>query len=256
MGAVREFATEQSKPGDAFGSGAPRALGRERAFFTGMAMAMTVIAFVGFAPSYYLKPYFGVPPQLTPLLHAHGVAATLWMLLLPLQARLIAANRRQTHRTLGAFGAVVAAAMIGLAVTAAVVRVRSGLLGAVEGGPPPTLVLALALGGSATFSALIGAALFLRNRPDAHKRLILIGTLDPVNAAMARVPGVLPLGLPAFFALTDLFIVAIALYDWSKFRRIHPATVFGAGILVASQAGRVWISETATWSQFVTWLTS
>jgi hypothetical protein len=203
-----------------------------------------------------LKPYFGVPLQLTPLLHAHGVTATLWMLLLPLQAGLIAANRRQTHRALGTFGALVAAAMIGLAVTAAIVRVRSGELGAIEGGPPPALVLALALGGSATFSALIGAALFLRNRPDAHKRLILIGTLDPVNAAMARVPGVLPLGLPTFFALTDLFVVAIALYDWSKFRRVHPATVFGAGILVASQAGRVWISETAVWSEFVAWLTS
>jgi hypothetical protein len=137
MGAVKEFAAEQSKSGDAFGSRAPRAISTERAFFMGTAMAMTAIAFVGFAPSYYLKPYFGVPPQLTPLLHAHGVAATLWMLLLPLQAGLIAANRRRTHRALGASGALVAAAMIGLAVTAAIVRARSGLLGAIEGGPPP-----------------------------------------------------------------------------------------------------------------------
>ena len=37
-------------------------------------------AFVGFAPSYYLRSFSPAPP-LTTLVHLHGMAATAWMLL-------------------------------------------------------------------------------------------------------------------------------------------------------------------------------
>src|SRR5690606_6343866 len=66
---------------------------KERAFFSSMAGLMALIAFAGFAPSYYLKAHFGAPPALTPLLHWHGAAFTLWMVLLITQTSLIASGR-------------------------------------------------------------------------------------------------------------------------------------------------------------------
>src|SRR5918998_662628 len=73
---------------------------RERLFYTGMAVAFVITVFAGFARTYYLRPYFGTP-QLTPLLHLHGVVFTSWLVLLLAQTALVAANRTNIHRRLG-----------------------------------------------------------------------------------------------------------------------------------------------------------
>ena len=78
----------------------------ERAFFVGMALAMIITVFVGFAPSYYVPR--ADAQQLTPLLHIHGAAATAWMLLFLTQTGLVAAHRVDIHRRLGLAGAAVA----------------------------------------------------------------------------------------------------------------------------------------------------
>jgi hypothetical protein len=59
---------------------------REHLFHTGMAVAVVLTVFAGFARTYYLKPYFG-SPSLTPLLHLHGLVFTSWLVLRPLQKR-------------------------------------------------------------------------------------------------------------------------------------------------------------------------
>lgn len=46
-----------------------------------------------------------------------------------------------------------------------------------------------------------------------------------LRAPLARLPWVLRAGFPAFFGLTDLFIVAMLVYDLTTRRRVHPATV-------------------------------
>ena len=51
-------------------------------FFTGMALVIALTAFVGFAPSYYLRGFSAAAP-LTTLVHLHGALATSWILLLP-----------------------------------------------------------------------------------------------------------------------------------------------------------------------------
>jgi hypothetical protein len=94
---------------------------------------------------------------------------------------------------------------------------------------------------------LFGSALLLRRRTGYHKRLVLIATLELVTAAMARWPGVAPFGPPAFFALTDLFLVALVVYDFKSRGRIHPATLWGGLFLIASQPLRLVIGFSAAW---------
>lgn len=228
-------------------------LRRERMFFSGMAIAMTLIAIIGFAPSYYLKAHFGTP-ALSPLLHWHGAAFTLWMVLLIAQTSLIAAGRVALHRQLGVAGIVLAVTMMVLGGVVAITRAQQGVLGVP--GVPPLVFLAIPLMTLVVFPVLFGLAIHFRRRSDIHKRLMLIATVELVTAAIARLPGLGPLGPPAFFGAADLFVVAIAIYDWRTRGRLHPATIWAGLFLLASQIGRLAISGTQAWHSFAVWLTS
>jgi hypothetical protein len=227
---------------------------RERVFFGGMTVALFVAVLVGFGPSYYFRTVAGSPVALSPALHIHGAVFTVWMVLLVVQSTLIAAGRSQLHRQLGAAGAVLAALMMALGAYVAITRFQTGLMEAPPGIPVGAL-LAIALATVVVFPVLFGAALLLRRRTDFHKRLVLIATLELVTAAVARWPGVLPYGPIAFFALTDLFLVAIAVYDFRTRGRLHPATLWGGLFLIVSQPLRLAIGVSAPWNALAASLT-
>lgn len=231
---------------------------RDRRFFTGMAMAAMLVVFAGFAPSYYLKFVIGRPTvsgvqTLSPLLHVHGLVFTAWMILYLVQTRLIAARRVGLHRRLGVAGAVLAAAMVAVGCAAAIDAARRGATP--PGGPPPLVFMAIPFADMVIFSTLVGAGIWFRARADIHKRLMLTSTISLLTAAIARLPGVIPLGPLAYFALTDLFVVACLVYDRMTRGRVHPAFWWGGGLLLASQVGRLALSGTAAWLAFATWVT-
>jgi len=223
---------------------------RQRLFFTSMPIAMAAAVFVGFAPTYYLKTAYGTP-ALTPLYHVHGLVFSLWMVLLVTQPALVAARRIDLHRRLGAIGGVLAGVMV---LTALAVAVDLGRRGAAPPGVPPLSFLAVPLATVIVFPALTGAAIAWRRQPEMHKRLMLIGTLELVPAGIARWPGLAAGGPLAYFGLTDLFLVAMLLFDLATRGRPHPATVWGGLFLVASQVLRIVISGTGPWLAFAGWL--
>jgi len=226
---------------------------REHLFYIGMAIAVAATVFAGFAPTYYLRPVFGAPP-LIPLLHLHGLVFTSWLVLLLTQTTLVAANRTDVHRRLGIAGAVIAVLMVVVGTMTAIIRAKQGA--APPGGPPPLVFLAIPLGDMLVFSSLVGAGFYFRRRPDVHKRLMLLATISILAAAIARLPlGILKAGPPAFFGLTDLFIVACLLYDLISRGRIHRATALGGLVIVASQPLRLMLAGTSAWMSFATWLT-
>ena len=223
---------------------------QQRVFFTSMPVAMAVAVFVGFAPTYYLKTAYGTP-ALTPLYHLHGLLFSLWMALIVAQPALVAARRISLHRRLGSVGGVLAAAMV---LTALAVAIDLGRRGAAPPGVPPLSFLAVPLATVLVFPALIGAALAWRRHPETHKRLMLIGTLELVPAGIARWPGLAAVGPLAYFGITDLFLVAMLLFDLATRGRPHPATLWGGLFLVASQVLRLVISSTGPWLAFAGWL--
>ena len=232
----------------------------ERLFFGGMAAALLITVVVGFSPTYYLRGAFG-SPELTPSLLAHGFAFSGWMVLLVVQTSLIAAHRADIHRRLGVLGAALGVLMMILGAYVAISRVAAGVTV-----PPPGITpqqgLALPLATIVVFPVLLGCALWFRNRADIHKRLVLIATLDLVTAAVGRMPGIfipvgsIALGPVGLFGVTDLFIVAIAVFDWRSRGRIHAATLWGGAFLIVSQPGRLLIGATPAWQSFAAWLTS
>ena len=95
-----------------------------------------------------------------------------------------------------------------------------------------------------------------------------MATIGIVIAAVARLP-VLFMGgygvfgsmgptelFLVFFAATDLFLVAAMGYDLATRGRIHPAYLWGGGLLVVSQAARLWLMHTEAWQAFAKMLTT
>lgn len=83
---------------------------------------------------------------------------------------------------------------------------------------------------------------------------MLLATLSILGAAVARTPPALAWGPPFFFGVVDLLILAVAGYDLATRRRVHPATAWGALLVVASQPLRLAVGGTAAWRAFADWV--
>lgn len=226
---------------------------REHLFYTGMAAAIVLTVFAGFARTYYLGPYFGAR-ALSPLLHLHGVVFSSWVVLFVTQTVLVAAHRTDIHRRLGIAGALSAALIVVVGTTTAIIRAKQGAT-PLEGVSPLSFMI-VPLGDMLVFACLIGAGFYFRRRADIHKRLMLLATISILSAAIARLPfEFLKAGPPAFFALNDLFIVACLVYDLVTRGRVHRATAWGGLLIVASQPLRLWFGGTSVWLAFASWLT-
>ena len=227
----------------------------ERRFFTGMALAILAVVFAGFSRGFYLRAFFPghpVPPE--PFFAVHGVVFTAWIVLLVTQARLVARGRLDLHRRLGAFGALLAMLMVVLGTIGALIAARRPG-GFVEVPIPPLQFLAVPIFEMVLFPAFVAIGLASRREPQAHKRWMLLATLAILTAAVARIPIIERLGPPAYFAGVDLFIVALAIWDFRTRGRLHPATLWGGLVLIVSQPLRLVVSGTKGWLAFARWAT-
>jgi hypothetical protein len=238
----------------AVSAAAVRTARRTRRFYVGMAIAITITVFAGFSRSYFLKSWYGAP-ELSRLLHVHGLVFTAWVLFFLSQALLVATGRTYLHRRMGIGGAVLAALVVIVGTAVAITRVKTGV--SPIPGVPPLAFLAIPFFDMVVFAVLVSTALYFRRRLEAHKRLMTLSMITLLAAPIARLNfPLLPPGPPTFFGLADLFIVAMLVYDLSTRGKVHPATIWGGLLIVASQPLRLMISGTAPWLAFASWLTS
>ncbi|PYX40267.1 MAG: hypothetical protein DMG81_06820 [Acidobacteria bacterium] len=222
----------------------------DHAFFSGMAIIMACAVFTGFARTYYLSAYFGTHATtsgrpFSTIVRVHAALFTTWVLLFLVQTSLVAARRVAVHRRLGVSVAVLAAAMIVVGTATAVDGARHG---AAPPGLDPLSFLVIPLGDMVVFTVLIAAALTLRRNKEAHKRLMLLAFTAILVAAVARFPGMVAAGPLWFFGLTFLTVLALVMtYDLVTRRRVHPAYVWGGGLLILSVPARLAISTTHAW---------
>jgi hypothetical protein len=219
----------------------------QRWFWLAGALLAALVVFVGFSPTFYLRTLFGAP-QLSTLKVVHGIVFSAWVVLFVAQTSLVATNRRDTHRALGAFGALLLVAMCLVGYRLAIESGRSGFT------PDPAKVSALSfmavpLFDLAVFALLVSMALLLRARSDWHKRLMLIATLSLLPPAIARVAMQFPPlpVLPIAFGGTALLIVAAIVVDRVTLRRLHPAALLGGLIVILSLPARLLIGRTQAW---------
>jgi hypothetical protein len=224
---------------------------KDRLFYAGMAIAMAATVFVGFAPTFFLKVFSNAPP-LSPLLHLHGLAFASWYAIFFAQTVLIAKGKPHLHRRLGLAALCLAVLMAFLGVMAAINAIRTNHT---PPGLDPRSFLVLPFFGIAVFATLASAGFVFRKRPETHKRLMLLASIAMLDAAIARIPGVMATGGPlASFGLQDLFVIACIAYDFLSRRRIHPAYLFGGLFMLAAQPLRIIVAGTPWWLAFGDWL--
>ncbi len=233
-------------------------------FYVWMAVSCALVAFGGFAPTYWLQWPVGtfVGP---PLLHIHGALFSAWTLLLVWQTYSVANGRVDRHRASGLAGIALATAMVVIGFATAIYSLRTGL--AAGFGDRVRAFFIVPVSTLLLFMGFFVAAISNIRRPEWHKRLMLLATISLLPAAVARWffvaatgggPGLRPgLGqpLPVSFAaapglLVELLMVAGMIYDWRSRGRPHLAWLLGAAITTAVVLLRSPISATSGWMSF------
>ena len=230
-------------------------------FYVWMATVCSVVAFAGFAPTYWLQLPAGTFVG-SPLLHLHGLLFSTWTIYLLLQTILAARGRVGRHRAWGLLGISLATAMVfvGFAVANGVLATR---LAAGYGDAARAFHIA-SISMMTLFGGFVFIAILYVSRPEIHKRLMLLATVSMLPPAIARLffavsvgigPGLRPgLGpprtvesvlVPALVA--DALILAGVIYDMRTRGRPHPTYLIGGAIVLAVQVLRIPLSTTPLW---------
>jgi hypothetical protein len=226
-----------------------------------MALAILVVVFAGFAPTYYLLPWLqGVTVRgaaggssLNGLIHLHAAVFSAWIILFLVQAGLIATRRTQLHRRLGVASVALAAAVVVLGIVVALYSAR-------QGHTPPgwrndAAFLPVGFTSIVLFAGFVTAGYMKRRQSAYHKRLMLLATISMTVPALARLVRmaalpVLPTGVWGALIIVNVFLVAMIVYDLGRLGRLHPATMWGVAIMVVSWPLRLTIGETDAWQAF------
>jgi hypothetical protein len=220
----------------------------ERRFFTGLAIAAFIVVYVGFARTFFLRPWFpDAPAPSESIFLVHGIVFACWSVLLVVQTSLVALGRYEVHRALGIVGVALAASMVVLGVAGALVA-ASRSTGFVGLPVPPLQFLIVPIADMTLFATFVALAVLRRYDAQAHKRWMILATVNLLVAAFARWPGVISLGNPfVYMGLADLFIVALVVWDVRTRGRLHPVTLWGGLAVIVSQPLRLALSGTAAW---------
>jgi hypothetical protein len=219
-------------------------------FFSGMSWLLFATAFVGFAPTYYLAGMVRAPLPST-IIHLHGIAFTLWMLLLVTQTSLVSAGRVDFHRRLGIGGTMLAGVMVVLGVLAATDSLAR------EAGPPgrdPKFFYIVPMTSMVAFGTIMIFAIRNRKNSPAHKRLVLIATTSLMVAAIGRFH-IAAVYKNSFVAtlLSFTFLLMLVAYDLWSTHKIHRATLWASLFMIVLYEIRFPIGKTETWHAFASW---
>jgi hypothetical protein len=232
-------------------------LNPDRLFFGGMAVAILLTIFAGFAPTYYLFPWLhGVTSRgvagganLSLLVHVHAIVFTLWIILFIAQVGLIANRQYALHRGLGAASLVLAGAMLVVGYLTAVDAAR---IGSSPPGWDDRAFLLIPLTSLALFGYFVVAAIVDRRRPDYHKRLMLLAMIALLLPALARIvrmahPPFLPVGVLGGLVVLNLYLAALIAFDLVRLGRIHPVTLWGSLAFLVAWPARIAFGTSDAW---------
>jgi len=216
----------------------------ERAFFAGMAVLILATVLFGFAKTYFMAGMVAAPLP-NKLIHIHGAAFTLWIVLLITQIALVSAKQVRVHKQLGLWGFGLAVVMVGLGLTAAVNALRRGV--AVNGLDAQTFFI-VPVTAIFLFAVIIGFSYRLRRNPAAHKRLVIIATIALLDAAVGRWPiHALQVHPPLQDVVLLGFLVLVAAYDLLSLHKIHRATIWASALCIVVHLVRIPIGQSAPW---------
>lgn len=214
-------------------------------FHLAMAVAMLVLVLVGFARTFFLRPFFDTYDVVW-YVYGHGALMTLWFVWYVAQTALVARGRVDFHRCMGALGAWVGLlAILSACGVAFAIVTRQRLAGRdVEAEVEHFAdVVWTNLSSICVFAVFFGLALLLRRRPALHSRLMLLATMSLLGPALVRAwvlpsfevwPGMDVNTLVFYHGMRAALPLAMVLHELRTTRRLHPVTALGIPALFAA----------------------
>src|SRR5262249_17750957 len=157
------------------------------------------------------------------------------------------------HRRLGVIGVGVAVAVV----VASSVTIVRGVPRATAFGVPAVALSGAVVGDTEaliSFASFVAAAVYLRRRVAAHRRLMFIASHSIIAAAVFRIRW---FGDGATFAPVFMLacIVALGVHDVVTRKRIHPATLVGIAVFLVTWVVLRFVAfNSGLGAAFVEWL--
>lgn len=202
-----------------------------RYFYLCMSLLMASIVVWGFSRSVNQNLFHASPPRPL-LLWIHGTAFSTWIVFFILQSALVRVRRVTVHRTLGWFGATLAACMTVLGFTIAIVMTRFDIT--VLHQKDVASFLSIPFEDMIIFGSCVALAIYWRKKPDYHRRLIFMATCLLMDAPVGRFDFIFDNNL--FFPFLDCLILLGLARDWFVDGRVHKVYLYALPPIIALQS--------------------
>ena len=229
---------------------------RDRAtwFYLGFGLFGLLVVAFGFGWTYAVpmaRRSFSAPW----FVHFHGATALAWVLIFIGQALLVKSRRTPLHRQLGLAALPLSFLVWASGIATAVWAAKRDIS---EQGTLATSALSGTVTGLSLYVMLVVAAIATRKRPDWHKRLVTLATIQVLWPAFFRLRHWFP-AVPnpdIWFALVLAYspILLAALRDQSRCGKVHPVWLFIAPALVLEQSIEIAFFDRGMQRDFGLWL--
>jgi len=215
-----------------------------RYFYLTMSLVMAGLVVWGFSHTIDAA-LFHAKPRRPLLLWMHGAAFSTWVVFFIAQSALVRVRKVSVHRTLGWFGAGLAALMVVLGFAVAVYMTRWDMT--VLHQTDVAQFLSIPFFDMIVFGTCIALAVNWRRKPDYHRRLVFIATCQHMDAAIVRFDYWFNHSI--FYVGLDLLILLGVMRDLVVDGRVNKVYLYALPVLIVGQSITVylWRANPAWW---------
>jgi hypothetical protein len=211
----------------------------EKYFYLAFSMLVAAIVVYGFSFTIGDNLIHPKIPRPT-ILYFHATAFSAWVVFYILQSVLVRTHNVRLHRTLGWFGAGLAATMVvlGYATSIAMDRFDWHQLNQPDAVP----FIAVPFWDISAFAVTVALAVSWRRKPELHRRLMLLATAALTAAAWGRLPTNFFPPLYFYWGVDALILLGVV-RDLVVNRRVHRVYLFGLPAFIAGQWAAVYLAN-------------
>jgi hypothetical protein len=202
-----------------------------RYFYLCMSLVLAALVIAGFSRTVNTSLFHASPPRPL-LLWIHGGAFSAWIAFFFAQSALVRVRKVSIHRLLGWFGVGLAALMVVVGFTIAVVMTRFDTL--VLHQKDIDSFLSIPFGDMIIFGSCMAMAIYWRKKPEYHRRLVFIASCQLMDAAIGRFTFMFDHNL-FYLALDGLIGLGMA-RDWLVDGRVHKVYLYALPALIVLQS--------------------
>ena len=216
----------------------------KRYFYFSMSLLLAAIVDAGFRRTINDNLFHPAVPRPF-ILWIHGSVFAGWMIFFICQSTLVRIHKVSWHRSLGWFGAGLAAVMVPLGTATAIIMARFDAVQLHLSDADS--FLSVPFYAMIAFGVSIALAIYWRRKPELHRRLIFVATCGLMDAPFARFDYLFDHNLS--FACVDLLVVLGVVRDLLVDGRVHKVYLYALPLFIVGQSLAVymWRSNPSWW---------